>query len=160
MLTLTFKSAKENGACAEGYQKFAKFKGGIGKWGKETPFTLLEVLNNNGIDDAIWALRCCEPIQERDRVARLFACDCAQLILPLFEKEYLNDNRPRNAIEVARKFANGEVSLVELTAASNAAWAAASNAAWAAASDAARDAAWANQEQMLRKYLMEEKSNA
>jgi hypothetical protein len=76
-----------------------------------------------------------------DRTARIFACDCAERVLPLFEKRYPNDRRPRTAIEVARKFADGKASKAELVAARDAAWDAARDAAWDAASDAASDAA-------------------
>ena len=117
MLTLTFKSAKEAGACVEAYKKFAKFKGGVRGWGADKPFPLLEVLDNNGLSDTLWALRCCEPIADRDKIARLFACDCAQRVLPLFEKKYPEDMRPRQTIETARKFANGEATKTELAAA-------------------------------------------
>ena len=74
-----------------------------------------------------------------DKTARLFACYCARDTLPIFEKKYPNDNRPRVAIETAERYANGEATIEEL----NAAWDAASAAAWAAASAAASDAAWA-----------------
>ena len=71
-----------------------------------------------------------------DRTARLFACDCAERVLPIFQVQYPNDQRPFQAIECARRFANGKTTLQELKAA----WAAAWSAAWSAA-DAAADAA-------------------
>jgi len=74
-----------------------------------------------------------------ERTARLFAADCVERVLPLFEKERPNDKRPREAIAVARRFANGEATREELAAA----WAAARDAAWDAARAAAWDAAWA-----------------
>jgi hypothetical protein len=70
---------------------------------------------------------------------RLFACDCAEQSLPIFERDYPNDPRPRQAIEVARRYANGQATDEERAAARDAARAAA----WAAARDAARAAAWA-----------------
>ena len=70
-----------------------------------------------------------------ERTARLFACDCAERVLPLFEKDNPADTRPREAIETARQYANGQATDEELAAA----W----DAAWDAARDAARDAAWA-----------------
>jgi len=69
-----------------------------------------------------------------ERTARLFACDCAEAVLHIFEEEYPDDHGPRQAIEVARRYANGGATDEELAAA----W----DAAWAAAWDAARDAAW------------------
>ena len=85
-----------------------------------------------------------------DRIARLFACDCAERVLPIYEKDYPKDKRPRQAIEVARRYAEGKASDSELAAAWtaaraaawDAAWTAARAAAWAAAWDAAWDAVW------------------
>lgn len=74
-----------------------------------------------------------------ERTAREFACDCAERVLPIFERERPDDDRPRRAIEVARRFARGEATDSELAAA----WAAARAAAWAAARSATRSAAWA-----------------
>jgi hypothetical protein len=73
-----------------------------------------------------------------ERTARIFACDCAERILHLYEPVYPNDKRPRTAIEVARRFAEGKASEEEMVAVWAAARAAAKDAAW----DAARDAAW------------------
>jgi len=42
------------------------------------------------------------------RTARLFACDCAEHVLHLFEEKYPEDKRPAEAIAVARRHARGE----------------------------------------------------
>ena len=85
-----------------------------------------------------------------DRIFRLFACWCA-LEMPLADGrktgDLLTDPRSREAVEVARRFANGEATREELAAAWAAAWSAAwSEAAWsaewAAAWAAAESAAW------------------
>ena len=68
-----------------------------------------------------------------ERSARLFAAECAERVLPIFERERLGDGRPRLAISAARAFACGEI----YAAARDAAGAAAGAAAWAAAWDAA-----------------------
>ena len=106
----------------------------------DEPLPLRHILDTLGVADAIWALRSLEGV---DREIRLFACDCAERVLPIFEEKHPNDNRPRNAIEVARRYANGEATKEEL----DAAWAAASagsaaSAAERAAASAAWDAAW------------------
>ena len=77
-----------------------------------------------------------------DKTARMFAADCAERVLPLFEKRQSNDDRPRKAIQAARDFANGKINASEMDAARAAAWAAAWAAARAAAWAAARAAAW------------------
>ena len=74
-----------------------------------------------------------------EKTARLFACDCAEHVLPLFETKYPDDKQPRRTIEMARKYAYGKATKKELAAA----WDAARDAAWDAAWDAARAAAWA-----------------
>ena len=77
--------------------------------------------------------RLVKKLQWNDRIARSFACDCAERVLPIFEKECPNDKRPRLAIEAARGFLSGVVTAAASVAASDAARAAASDAARAAA---------------------------
>ena len=55
----------------------------------------------------------------------LFACDIAESVLPIFEIRRPGDNRPRAAIETARKWANGDADIKEVRAARKAAAAAA-----------------------------------
>jgi hypothetical protein len=109
----------------------------------DEPLELRTILESNGIDDTLWAFRA---VEGKDKEIRLFATDCAEMVLPIYEKQYPNDNRPRKAIQAARDYANGLISAKEFAAARAAAWAAASaamDAAWAAraAASAARDAA-------------------
>ena len=75
----------------------------------------------------------------------LVACDCAELVLPIFEKKHPNDKRVRECIEVTRKWAAGEATIEEVRKARNAAYAATAAAADAAAyaATAAADAATA-----------------
>jgi hypothetical protein len=72
-----------------------------------------------------------------DRTARLFAADCAERVLPLFESQRPGDTRPREAIAAARAFARAEIT----------------DAARAAAWDAARAAARAWQTERLFQHL-------
>ena len=89
-------------------------------------------------DDRLWAL-----VRLMDeRTQRIFACDCAERTLAVYEREYPDDSRPRDTIAVARRYADGDATVEELAAAWDAAWDAARNAAWAAAWAAARNAAW------------------
>ena len=82
-----------------------------------------------------------------EKSARLFAADCAERVLPIYEKDYPDDDRPRKAIQAARDYANGKITEEELDAAGDAARAAA----WAAA----RDAAWAAERDWQTKRLFE-----
>ena len=76
-----------------------------------------------------------------DKIARLFACDCAERVLPIFEKNYPDDKRPRVAIETVRRYVNGLSGEEELAAAEAAARAAETAA--RAAAGATETAAWA-----------------
>ena len=62
-----------------------------------------------------------------ERTAGLFACDCAEHVLHLFERSNPGDSRVRNAIEISRKVANGDLPKTELIAAPAAARAAVIN---------------------------------
>ena len=62
------------------------------------------------------------------RNRHLFAADCAEHVLSLYERQYPNDRRVRDTIEARRRYANGQISDAE--------WEAAREVATAAAHDA------------------------
>ena len=70
----------------------------------------------------------------------LWATDCAEHVLPYFERKYPEDNRPRKAVEAGRAWARGEIALSQARAAAFAAHAAARAADQGAARAAARAA--------------------
>jgi hypothetical protein len=70
----------------------------------------------------------------------LMAADCAERVLPLFERERHDDDRPRRAIEAARAWIRGEIEVAQARAASAAAHDAAQSAQSASARSAARAA--------------------
>ena len=171
MLHTTFNLLKLAGACGqtpgcgEGYDKLAAYLGGTKTYGKDTPIALTVVLDSNGLDDALWCARAVLPEEAavRDKQIRLLACDYAAgkdgWLLRLYEEQYPGDTRPRQAIEVSRRYAMGTETAQELKATAKAtataraaAWAAraarevaratgeAAKAAWEAR--AAREAAW------------------
>src|SRR3972149_1465648 len=117
MLHTTFQLLKLAGACGQkrgsgrGYDKLAQALGGVSKYGKNTPIPLARIIDANNLKDALWCLIAVltEETTERDKIARLFACDCAEHVLYLFEEKYPEDKRPRQAIEAARLFVAGGV---------------------------------------------------
>jgi len=129
----TLAEIRKHDPCGSGWLKLLK---GLGKSGADDePLTLDRILEINGLDDALWALRSVAGIE---RQARLYACDCAQRVA------HLNtDPRVQACIDTARRFANGEAAEQERAAAWDTAWAAARAAAWAAARAAAGAAAGA-----------------
>jgi hypothetical protein len=115
--------------------------------------TALQLLTGNWLGPEIWIVevrgaadysandkscheqaRIIAPTQWNETTARLFAADCAEHVLPIFERERPGDMRPRECIAVARRFALGDATADE----KDAAW----DAAWDAVRDAAEDAAW------------------
>ena len=116
----------------EGYQKLKAFLGP--DYGDDTPIPYVVIAKSNGLDDALW---CCRAEPQFDKEWRLYAVWCARQV-----EHLMTDQRSRDALDVAEKFALGDASQEELAAARAAAWDAARDAAWDAARDAAWDAAW------------------
>ena len=53
---------------------------------------------------------------EDHQLIALWAATCAERVLPLFEHERPDDRRPREAIEAARRWARGEVPMMQARA--------------------------------------------
>ena len=140
---VTLDDLRKAGACYDGYNKVVRMLQGEPfseedaeresyiKYAHDEPISLIDIAKNNGLDDALWALRC---VPGCDRDARLFAVWCARQV-----EHLMPDRRSKDALGVAERFANGEATEKEL----DAAWNAARNAARAAAWAAARSAVWA-----------------
>lgn len=71
------------------------------------------------------------------KTVTMWAADCAERVLPLFERKYTQDKRPRKTIAAGRAWARGQLAFREARAAALAAHAAARR----AKDDAARSAA-------------------
>lgn len=129
MLTTSLSLLKSNHACTSGYDTLVKR---LGKdFNIHTPIPIVSGLDHHSITDVLWCLRAVDEDQQeqRDKLSRLIACDIAELVLPVFEDKYPDDNSPRNAIDVARKYANGQATKDELNASAAAAFSVASYAA-------------------------------
>lgn len=181
---VTLKDLRQAKACIAGYNKVVCSLQGQSitdkhrdmksyiRFAYKEPISLSFILENNGLNDALWALHC---IKDADRDIRLFSVWCARQVQHL-----MRDSRSTNALDVVERFANGKATKEELEAArdaasdaarsaarsaargaayaaSAAAWNAASAAAWAAArnaaradASAARDDTYAAQEEMFK----------
>lgn len=119
ILTTSFALLRAAKACTGRYDHLAAALGGIAEYGEETPIPITLVLKAIGLEDTIWALQAVNPGQRAaaDKLARLLAADCAEHILVLYEREYPNDWRPRQAIQAARQFALGAITAEQLSAA-------------------------------------------
>ena len=79
----TLNKIRAQSPCSAGWSKLLK---SLGKThADDEPLALEHILDSNGLDDALWALRA---VKGHDKELRLFACQCARLVLPIFEKQY------------------------------------------------------------------------
>src|ERR1017187_3571625 len=113
----TLKQLRDTDACIPRYTYLRKALGT--KYGDDTPVTMTQILDLNGLDDCLWALI---NTQNANKLLQVFACDCAERVLPIFEKAYQKDDRPHNCIAVSRRYANGEATEAQRAAAGAAAW--------------------------------------
>jgi hypothetical protein len=126
----TLNQIESHNPCTRGWRTLLK---ALGKTrADDEAISMAFILQSNGLDDALWALRC---LEGADREIRLFTVDCARQMQHL-----MTDPRSLAALDVAERFAKGLATSEELDAARDAAWDAA-DASWDAA-DAARAAAW------------------
>lgn len=65
---------------------------------------LTDILKSNGIKDAVWALRCWDYMDWC-----LFICEVAESVLPIFEEQHPNDDRPRKALQAIRDYKDGKL---------------------------------------------------
>ena len=132
----TLNRIKAHHPCSEGWKELLE---GLGKTrADDEPLPYERIVAINGIADALWACRA-EPQYAREW--RLYAVWCARQV-----EHLMADRRSKDALDVAERHANGEVTDEELAAAWEAACDAACGAAWVAACGAACDdaceAAW------------------
>jgi hypothetical protein len=116
-LHTTHNLVKAANACRPGFERFTIREALIVKgYDDNSLLPLSLILEINGLDDAVWLLRAVPEQQasERDRIARLFACDCAERVLPIYEAQHPGEERPRRAIQAARRFALDEISSSEM----------------------------------------------
>ena len=139
MITITLQKIREHSPCKSGWEKLLNFKRKTSADHEEFPLT--DVIESNGINAALWCLKC---LPEHDNLWRLYAVWCAEQV-----KHLMTDERSLNALVVARSHANGSATNEELAAARDAA----SSAAWAADCDAASSAARAAQKEKLIQIL-------
>ena len=92
------------------------------KWAKQYA-TLADVYDNCKRGDwLIWMLDKANKIELEQE--RLLAIEFAERVLPIFERRYLNDDRPRKAIEAAKNSSNSRHTAYDAARAANAAYAA------------------------------------
>ena len=119
----TLNKIKAFEPCVDGWKKLLTYLKKTKGDDEELP--LLTILESNGLNDALWALR---TVDGFDKEIRLMACDFAESVVHL-----TNDERSVTAIKVSRNYANGIATIEELNAAEGVAKAVAKAVAWAVA---------------------------
>lgn len=140
MIQTTFRQLYRAKVCKPRYRHLAKALGGIRSYGRDTPITALQILEHNGVADTLWALEA-GYCGDCDKLVRLFAADCVEHVLYIWEAEYPNDKRPRLAVEARKKFARGEITEQQQVAALEKSWCASNTAPWYVLGQIARLAA-------------------
>lgn len=100
----------------------------------DEPLPLVTILDSNGMEDALWALR---TVTGEDARIRRYAVWCARQVQHL-----MADSRSVDALDVAERYADGLATDDELQTAGLAAWKVSDASAWTAAGAAARVAIW------------------
>ena len=107
-LTTTLKQIKKHNPCEDGYAKALKYFKDVAR-----DIHLKDIIESNGINDALWCLRMWP---EYNNKWRLYAVWCARQVQHL-----ITDQRLLYALDVAERFANGNATTDEFNAASDAA---------------------------------------
>ena len=156
-LTSTLNLIRANRPCARGWKTLTKALGS--DFDSDAEINLLQILEINGVQDMLWCLRATK--EDSKKIASQLSIEFAEQTLPIFERHYPNDNRPRVAIQAARDFAAGKITQEELAAGRMGAYAAAdvayaaAHAAHAVAAAYAADAADAVANAAARKNVEE-----
>lgn len=162
MITISLNQIKANGPCVPGWDKLIASKG-VDFVDMDMQFPVTDIIDSNGLCDALWATRC---LPEHDNLWRKLAVSYARDVQHL-----MTDRRSIAVLDVAWRHSDGLATDEELRAAADAAdaadaaagvagvagvawaaaaaaraadaaaWAAAAAAAWAAAEAASRAAA-------------------
>lgn len=82
----------------------------------DEPLPISTILESNGLDDALWALRALPA--GHDGAVRLLACDFAERALRYVPE---SEDRPRQAVDIARRYVRGEATSKEMKSAAVAA---------------------------------------
>jgi len=147
-MNITTKLLQSLNACQEGIDLVATYED------KEVEVVIRRLVADDHWDWANWLL----PRLMNYKGYVSYAVFATELVLPIWEKEYLNDSRPRLAIEAAKRCIddpseeNKRVARNAAAGAEAAAWAATRAAAWAEASTDIKPQLIEKGFELLKKY--------
>jgi len=128
MIYTTREELKKYNVCKSSFEKLIS---AIPNYDNAVKISILQIIELNGIADAIWSLRAIIGKKKKEKISIEFAIACAGHVLSLYKLKHPDDNRPGHAIETAKTV------LKSNTKKHRAAAYAAADAANAAAADAA-----------------------
>jgi hypothetical protein len=100
----TLNLIRAHSPCVRGWRTLLDYLGKTEP--DDEPLSIVTILDSNGINDAFWALRA---VDGHDREKLLFAVWCAHRVgYPL------TDQRLRDVLDVAERYANGRATIDEL----------------------------------------------
>ena len=103
----TLNAIRKHAPCASGWRRLLRT---LGKTeADDEPLSIETILDSNGLDDALWCLRA---VEGHDREIMLLAVRYARQVQHL-----MTDPRSKAAMDVAERYARGEVAAEELAAA-------------------------------------------
>ena len=115
-ITVTLDAIRKAQPCEDGWEKLLK---SLGKTKADSePLPLITILESNGVEDAIWCLRCMHSSELY--LGGMFAAACAEAALSGMKNP---DKRLRNCIRVARQCSLGLCSKENADLAAHAAYA-------------------------------------
>jgi hypothetical protein len=130
-ITISLNEIKIYHPCSSGWKKALSALGKTEADDEQIPVS--RFLETNGLNDTLWVLRC---LPDYANLWRLFAVWCAKQV-----EHMMTDERSKDALEVAERYAIGEATQADLDAANAADWDAVNTAAWETTRPAAWDAA-------------------
>ena len=132
IITTTLNAIREHKPCDDGWKELLKH---LGKThADDEAFPMSVILDSNGLDDCLWALRTRPDLSS---LWRLFAVDAAREV-----KHLMKDQRSKDALDVAERHALGLATDNDLETACAAARRAANDGAGLAAWESSYGASW------------------
>lgn len=125
----TLEALRDDGACYAGYNRLVRaLQGNIFThedsirenylhFAYDGTIDIEFIFKSNGLDDALWALRCCKQTPELEKQERLFAIWCVKQI-----QYRVGDEQTMSIIHTVERYVDGEISREELRESNQLCW--------------------------------------
>jgi hypothetical protein len=103
----TFQKIKDCKPCGDGWKQLISYHKPSSL---DEEISIKEIMESNGLNDAIWALR----VIDNTEILISLSIDLAESVLHIYEKQFPGDTRIRDCIDACKKYIRGEISESEL----------------------------------------------